>query len=75
MFNIYGITEVSSWASCYEIKLSFAHNEDPLSEPVDESCTFGVPIGEPLLGTQIELRGGESKRVFIGKHVHVMRDN
>ena len=64
LFNIYGITEVSSWASCHEIDI-----DDDSTH--DEPHPLGVPIGEPLLGTRIELRGKEQKRIFIGKHVHV----
>uniref|UniRef100_A0A1X7TKJ6 AMP-dependent synthetase/ligase domain-containing protein n=1 Tax=Amphimedon queenslandica TaxID=400682 RepID=A0A1X7TKJ6_AMPQE len=58
LFNIYGITEVSSWASCHEIDI----HDSAYNKP----HPLGVPIGEPLLGTQIELRGNELKRVFIG---------
>lgn len=47
LFNIYGATEVSSWQTCYQIT-----SEDLLSA---EQCP-DVPIGEPLLGTVVDLR-------------------
>ncbi|XP_041081207.1 beta-alanine-activating enzyme isoform X3 [Polyodon spathula] len=64
-FNLYGITEVSSWATCYmipdDIIDSTSRSEDP------------VPLGTPLLGTTMEVRDpngsllkqGEGK-AFIG---------
>ena len=47
LFNIYGATEVSSWQTCYQIT-----SEDLLSA---KQCP-DVPIGEPLLGTMVDLR-------------------
>ncbi|XP_044538162.1 beta-alanine-activating enzyme isoform X1 [Gracilinanus agilis] len=48
VFNVYGITEVSSWATCYRI-------------PEEDLCsTLGVEspvqLGFPLLGTVVEVR-------------------
>ncbi|KAM9849322.1 beta-alanine-activating enzyme [Aulostomus maculatus] len=59
IYNIYGVTEVSCWASCYKI---------PLSHPVSS-----VPLGTPLRDTVVEVRDelgclvteGEGQ-VFIG---------
>jgi acyl-CoA synthetase len=62
LFNLYGITEVSCWASCHEIA-----QEDPLSCDDDS-----VAIGNSLSGTMIELRDPDgnavtsSGRIFIG---------
>lgn len=47
LFNIYGATEVSSWQTCYQITF-----KDLLSA---KQCP-DVPIGEPLLGTMVDLR-------------------
>ena len=47
LFNIYGATEVSSWQTCYQIT-----SEDLLSAEQSPD----VPIGEPLLGTMVDLR-------------------
>ena len=48
IFNIYGITEVSSWATCQELSLDHTHQNDVM-----------VAIGDPLLGTDIELHDDE----------------
>uniref|UniRef100_A0A3P8UTR0 Aminoadipate-semialdehyde dehydrogenase n=1 Tax=Cynoglossus semilaevis TaxID=244447 RepID=A0A3P8UTR0_CYNSE len=61
VFNIYGITEVSCWASCYEIPQTLLQS------------TFRVPLGTPLRDTVLEVRDehggiiteGEGQ-VFIG---------
>ncbi|XP_070554130.1 beta-alanine-activating enzyme-like [Ptychodera flava] len=64
-YNVYGITEVSSWASCYHI---------PEKDIIEESSE-SVPLGEPLLDTELELRDdddriickiGEQGKLFIG---------
>jgi len=52
IFNIYGITEVSSWAMCYELTgsdgvLGSVHN--------DYKTKNIVPLGNPLMDTIIEL--------------------
>uniref|UniRef100_A0A915D267 CMP/dCMP-type deaminase domain-containing protein n=1 Tax=Ditylenchus dipsaci TaxID=166011 RepID=A0A915D267_9BILA len=41
IFNVYGVTEVSCWASCHELK--------------DFPCPEAMPIGEPLTGTRLEV--------------------
>ena len=46
LFNLYGITEVSSWASCYEI------TEHNLRSPNNDM----IPLGEPLMDTILEVR-------------------
>ncbi|GFT10420.1 beta-alanine-activating enzyme [Nephila pilipes] len=43
LFNLYGLTEVSCWASCFEIDLG------------DKSLTSNIPLGKPLLDTDIEV--------------------
>ncbi|MGH0157829.1 UNVERIFIED_CONTAM: hypothetical protein FKN15_065100 [Acipenser sinensis] len=78
-FNLYGITEVSSWATCYmipdDIINSTSRSEDP------------IPLGTPLLGTTVEVRdlngslikqgegkifiGGRERLCFIGNEVTV----
>lgn len=82
IFNIYGITEVSSWATCHRLTLPVPTPSEvsPLSFPapplplssVDTLTPFryasthrevnndGVPLGEPLLGTWVELRDSET---------------
>ncbi|XP_078684711.1 beta-alanine-activating enzyme-like isoform X2 [Branchiostoma floridae x Branchiostoma belcheri] len=56
-YNIYGITEVSSWATLYRIP--------------EEHITTGdrVPLGQPLLGTKLEVRNTEGKPVSEGRGV------
>ncbi|XP_074085479.1 beta-alanine-activating enzyme isoform X2 [Macrotis lagotis] len=48
IFNIYGITEVSSWATCYRIP------EEDLSSTLGVESP--VQLGFPLLGTVVEVR-------------------
>ena len=54
LFNIYGATEVSSWQTCYQIT-----PEDLQSAKQSLNLSGEVPIGDPLLGTAVELRDGE----------------
>ncbi|KAM6221716.1 beta-alanine-activating enzyme isoform 2-T2 [Rhynchocyon petersi] len=48
IFNIYGITEVSSWATFYKIP------EEILNTTL--KCELPVQLGSPLLGTLVEIR-------------------
>ncbi|XP_045329926.1 beta-alanine-activating enzyme isoform X3 [Leopardus geoffroyi] len=48
IFNIYGITEVSSWATFYKIPEKFLNST--------LKCELPVPLGFPLLGTVVEVR-------------------
>ncbi|XP_036057436.1 beta-alanine-activating enzyme isoform X2 [Onychomys torridus] len=79
IFNIYGITEVSSWATFYRIP------EDILNSPVKHDSP--VQLGSPLLGTVVEVRdangfpvhegtgqvflGGENRVCFLDDEVTV----
>ena len=84
MFNLYGITEVSSWASCQHIALSTGGCSEPATATAAataaETRPAGrqVPLGEPLLGTAIELRTEDGSKIthgfgeiWIGKHIVV----
>ncbi|XP_022079526.1 acyl-CoA synthetase family member 4-like isoform X2 [Acanthaster planci] len=67
-YNLYGITEVSSWASCYHI---------------DTQCDMedyhrSIPLGEPLLETTLEVRNEDGQTItdgegqlFIGSNTRV----
>ncbi|KAM3875855.1 beta-alanine-activating enzyme [Diretmus argenteus] len=65
IYNIYGITEVSCWACCYQVQESLLQSSN---QPVTS-----VPLGPPLMGTIVEVRDehgcivteGEGQ-VFIG---------
>ncbi|XP_010133244.1 PREDICTED: acyl-CoA synthetase family member 4 [Buceros rhinoceros silvestris] len=59
IFNLYGITEVSSWATCYEIP------EEVFSD--DFRTDFPVPLGSPLLGTKVEVRDANGSAVLEGE--------
>ncbi|XP_054488650.2 beta-alanine-activating enzyme isoform X1 [Agelaius phoeniceus] len=59
IFNLYGITEVSSWATCYKIP------EDVFS--ADFRTDFPVPLGSPLLGTKLEVRDANGSAVLEGE--------
>ncbi|XP_036376699.1 beta-alanine-activating enzyme [Megalops cyprinoides] len=65
IFNLYGTTEVSCWATCYQLQLEAGND-------------VSVPLGTPLMGTVVEVRdegGGVvthgSGQVFIGGHERV----
>ncbi|XP_009901032.2 beta-alanine-activating enzyme [Dryobates pubescens] len=59
IFNLYGITEVSSWATCYKIPEEVFH--------ADFRTDFPVPLGSPLLGTKVEVRDGSGSVVLEGE--------
>ncbi|NWX99483.1 ACSF4 enzyme, partial [Nothoprocta ornata] len=59
IFNLYGITEVSSWATCYKIP------EEVFS--ADFRSDFPVPLGSPLLGTAVEVRDSSGSAVLEGE--------
>ncbi|KAG8504951.1 Beta-alanine-activating enzyme, partial [Galemys pyrenaicus] len=79
IFNVYGITEVSSWATFYRIP------ENILNSPL--KCEMPVQLGFPLLGTLVEVRdtngftiqkgngqvflGGKSRVCFLDDEVTV----
>ncbi|XP_056132799.1 beta-alanine-activating enzyme [Lampris incognitus] len=48
IYNIYGITEVSCWASCYQIPESVLQSNEPFP--------LCIPLGSPLMGTTLEVR-------------------
>ncbi|XP_049620063.1 beta-alanine-activating enzyme isoform X1 [Syngnathus scovelli] len=58
VFNVYGITEVSCWATCYEI---------PLLRQPEDSASSAVPLGSPLMGTRVEVRGQDGGVVTEGE--------
>ena len=72
IYNLYGITEVSCWASCHHIPT------DELVEGSSVACrgkdvedciideANDVPLGFPLLGTVIEVRDDSGKVVQEG---------
>ncbi|XP_067993833.1 beta-alanine-activating enzyme isoform X2 [Melanerpes formicivorus] len=59
IFNLYGITEVSSWATCYKVP------EEAFS--ADFRADLPVPLGSPLLGTRVEVRDGSGAAVLEGE--------
>ncbi|XP_078458863.1 beta-alanine-activating enzyme isoform X1 [Lampetra planeri] len=58
LFNLYGITEVSCWATCHEIPTQHLL-------PGCEQCA--VPVGKPLLGTRVEVRDGAGQVLHHGQ--------
>ena len=76
IYNLYGITEVSCWASCHLIpneqlveERTVAGNgismaDDLENVPVDTVNV--VPLGVPLLGTDIEIRDEHNEVVEEG---------
>ncbi|NXS56694.1 ACSF4 enzyme, partial [Brachypteracias leptosomus] len=59
IFNLYGITEVSSWATCYKIP------EEVFSSGF--RTDFPIPLGSPLLGTKVEVRDTNGSTVLEGE--------
>ncbi|NXJ60997.1 ACSF4 enzyme, partial [Rostratula benghalensis] len=59
IFNLYGITEVSSWATCYKIP------EEVFD--ADFRTDFPIPLGSPLLGTKVEVRDTNGSAVLEGE--------
>ncbi|XP_056187959.1 beta-alanine-activating enzyme isoform X2 [Falco biarmicus] len=59
IFNLYGITEVSSWATCYKIP------EEVFT--ADFRTDFPIPLGSPLLGTKVEVRDANGCSVLEGE--------
>ncbi|XP_071951256.1 beta-alanine-activating enzyme-like [Antedon mediterranea] len=57
IWNIYGITEVSSWATLYKIA------EKDIKNKVNKS----VPLGEPLDGTVLQVRNDRGQAITSGK--------
>ncbi|XP_059923032.1 beta-alanine-activating enzyme isoform X1 [Gadus macrocephalus] len=48
MYNVYGITEVSCWASCHQVPESLLKSS--------HQAASSIPIGAPLLNTSVEVR-------------------
>uniref|UniRef100_A0A3Q3DII4 Aminoadipate-semialdehyde dehydrogenase n=1 Tax=Hippocampus comes TaxID=109280 RepID=A0A3Q3DII4_HIPCM len=60
VFNVYGVTEVSCWATCYQIPPSVFRQPDG-------SASFAVPLGSPLTGTRVEVRDQDGGVVTEGE--------
>nr|KAF6391107.1 aminoadipate-semialdehyde dehydrogenase [Pipistrellus kuhlii] len=58
IFNVYGITEVSSWATFYRIP------EEILNSTL--KCELPIQLGFPLLGTVVEVRDTSGFRIEEG---------
>ncbi|XP_077333569.1 beta-alanine-activating enzyme isoform X1 [Lithobates pipiens] len=58
LFNLYGITEVSSWATCYEVPESLL-NSNARDPP--------VPLGSSLRETIVEVRNEDNNRIEEGE--------
>ncbi|KAM9385290.1 beta-alanine-activating enzyme [Pholidichthys leucotaenia] len=59
IYNIYGITEVSCWASCYRIPESLLQTTDLMAS--------SVPLGAPLMDTVVEVRDERGSIVTDGE--------
>ena len=56
VFNLYGITEVSCWATC-ELVTDDQLRENSNEE--DDVVSRSVSLGQPLAGTVVELRNND----------------
>ncbi|XP_077135842.1 beta-alanine-activating enzyme isoform X2 [Ranitomeya variabilis] len=59
IFNLYGVTEVSSWATYYEVSETMLNSTPGFMD--------SVPLGHPLHGTMIEVRNDDGVRVEEGE--------
>uniref|UniRef100_A0ABM5GI35 Beta-alanine-activating enzyme isoform X1 n=2 Tax=Pogona vitticeps TaxID=103695 RepID=A0ABM5GI35_9SAUR len=59
IFNIYGITEVSCWATCYKVPEEFFS--------ADHRFDLLVPLGTPLLGTTVEVKDANGSAILEGE--------
>ncbi|XP_054845846.1 beta-alanine-activating enzyme [Eublepharis macularius] len=59
VFNIYGITEVSCWATCYRIPEALFSSDHRF-----DSC---VPLGTPLSGTRVEVKDSSGSAILEGE--------
>ena len=72
LFNIYGTTEVSSWATCHQIDIrDLSEGATGGMEPLglvmrEHSFSDHIPIGKPLLGTRLALQDSEGTEVCQG---------
>ena len=72
IFNIYGITEVSSWATCYELSQTDLSRAEQCTDHIlsgdgdDLSSNTVVPLGDPLLDTRVELRNEHGSIITSG---------
>ena len=58
VYNLYGITEVSSWATCHRISFPLPSSSLSSSSSANEHSL--VPLGQPLLGTTVEVRDADT---------------
>lgn len=78
MYNLYGITEVSCWASCYHIPDDQLEFREIASEADNGNCreksqddfpvgiVSDVPLGLPLSNTVIEIRDENNELIKEG---------
>ncbi|XP_077158160.1 beta-alanine-activating enzyme isoform X2 [Paroedura picta] len=60
VFNLYGITEVSCWATCYKIpEALFGSDDHRFDSP--------VPLGTPLSGTRVEVKNSSGSAILDGE--------
>ena len=68
VFNLYGITEVSSWGTCGEIKeedlTKWRSNPSSLGQQTLTGALYdAVCIGQPLLNTKVEVIAADGRRL------------
>jgi acyl-CoA synthetase len=69
IFNVYGITEVSCWATVHKVLIpdvaqSFAHNDYDTHAP---SLQDPVPLGNALSQTLLAVRDALGEEIFTGE--------
>jgi acyl-CoA synthetase len=69
IFNVYGITEVSCWATVHKVVVpdvaqSFAHNDCDTRAPSQQDP---VPLGNALSQTLLAVRDASGEEIFTGE--------
>ncbi|KAG1659675.1 Beta-alanine-activating enzyme [Nymphon striatum] len=66
-YNLYGITEVSVWAMCYQVSTENL-----------QKCSNSIPLGSPLMATEIDVRNDDGLsikqgrgRLYVGSHSRI----
>ncbi|GLG97984.1 Acyl-CoA synthetase family member 4 [Gryllus bimaculatus] len=66
IYNVYGVTEVSCWATIERVDFSQNWNQFGHSE-VNKQTTLAVPLGSPLSKTVLQVKNDRGDQIFNGE--------